>query len=60
LLDELGTERGAKALFLVGSNPVVSAPDSTRVSRRFASLDLLVVHDIVLSESAALADVVSR
>jgi assimilatory nitrate reductase catalytic subunit len=58
LLDELGTERGPRALFLVGSNPVVSAPDSTRVSQRLASLDLLVVHDIVLSESAALADVV--
>ena len=58
LLDELGTVDGPKALFLVGSNPVVSAPDATRISRRLASLDLLVVHDIVLSESAALADVV--
>src|SRR5262249_1150348 len=58
LLDELGTVDGPKALFLVGSNPVVSAPDATRISRRLASLDLLVVHDVVLSESAPLADVV--
>ena len=58
LLNALGTEDGPRALFLVASNPVISAPDAQTVTARLRSLDLLVVHDIVLSESAALADVV--
>jgi nitrite reductase (NADH) large subunit len=58
MLEALGTEHGPKALILAGSNPVVSAPDSSRITERMAALDLLVVHDIVLSESAALAHVV--
>ena len=41
-----------------GSNIVVSAPNATHVSERLAALDLLVVADIVLSETAAMADVV--
>jgi assimilatory nitrate reductase catalytic subunit len=58
LLDALGTETGPRALILAGSNPVVSAPDSGRITRRLRSLDLLVVSDVVLSETAAMADVV--
>ncbi len=58
LLDALGTPPGPRALLLFGSNPVVSAPDAGRVARRLAGLDLLVVSDIVLSETAAMADVV--
>jgi assimilatory nitrate reductase catalytic subunit len=42
----------------MGSNPVVSAPDAGRVRDRLASLDLLVVADPFLSETAAMADVV--
>ena len=41
-----------------GSNPVVSAPDATAVRRRLAELDLLVVCDLVPSETTELADVV--
>jgi assimilatory nitrate reductase catalytic subunit len=37
---------------------VVSAPDASRITARLQSLDLLVVCDVVLSETAALADVV--
>ncbi|MEU0493154.1 molybdopterin oxidoreductase family protein [Nocardiopsis sp. NPDC006139] len=58
LLDSLGEGGGARALLLFGSNPVVSAPDSTRVRSRLESLDLLVTADFVLSETAALGDVV--
>ncbi|MEY9212110.1 assimilatory nitrate reductase catalytic subunit [Thermobifida halotolerans] len=58
LLDALGTDTGPRAMLLFGSNPVVSAPDATRVRERMAALDLLVVADFVLSESAAMADVV--
>ncbi|WP_309647197.1 molybdopterin oxidoreductase family protein [Nocardioides sp.] len=58
LLDSLGTDGGAKALLVFGSNIVVSAPNATQVTSRLESLDLLVVADIVMSETAAMADVV--
>lgn len=58
LLDALGADDGARALLVFGSNIVVSAPDATRVTERLESLDLLVVADLVMSETAALADVV--
>lgn len=58
LLAALGTEHGARALLVFGSNPVVSAPDSVHVDSRLAALDLLVVADFVPSETAARADVV--
>ncbi len=58
LLDSLGTSTGPSALLVFGSNPVVSAPHATQVTARLDALDLLVVADVVLSETAALADVV--
>ncbi|MFE1859785.1 molybdopterin oxidoreductase family protein [Streptomyces anandii] len=56
LLDALGTD--VRALLLMGSNPVVSAPRAAHVEERLRSLDFLAVSDVVLSETAALADVV--
>ncbi|WP_425583919.1 molybdopterin oxidoreductase family protein [Terrabacter aeriphilus] len=58
LLTALGTDGGPRVLLVHGSNPVVSAPDARTVARRLAALDLLVVSDFVLSETAAVADVV--
>ncbi|MCW3841727.1 molybdopterin oxidoreductase family protein [Micromonospora yasonensis] len=58
LLDSLGTATGPRALLVFGSNPVVSAPRAARVESRLRDLDLLVVADFLLSETAALADVV--
>ena len=58
LLDALGTGEGPRALLVLGSNIVVSAPNATHVRERLESLDLLVVADIVMSETAAMADVV--
>ncbi|WP_296604787.1 molybdopterin oxidoreductase family protein, partial [Nocardioides sp.] len=58
LLDALGTDGGPQALLVFGSNIVVSAPNATHVTSRLESLGLLVVADIVMSETAALADVV--
>jgi len=58
LLDSLGTERGPKALLVFGSNVVVSAPRAGHVADRLESLELLVTADFVLSETAAVADVV--
>ncbi|WP_405780978.1 molybdopterin oxidoreductase family protein [Streptomyces sp. NBC_00859] len=56
LLDALGGE--VRSLLLMGSNPVVSAPRAAHVEGRIRSLDFLAVADVVLSETAALADVV--
>jgi assimilatory nitrate reductase catalytic subunit len=47
-----------RGLLVFGSNPVVSAPNAGRISSRLSEVDLLVVADVVLSETAALADVV--
>jgi assimilatory nitrate reductase catalytic subunit len=58
LLDGLGTPGGARALLVFGSNIVVSAPNANHVTTRLDALDLLVVADVVLSETAARADVV--
>ncbi|MEU5426021.1 molybdopterin oxidoreductase family protein [Streptomyces olivoreticuli] len=58
LLERAGTAGGVRALLVMGSNPVVSAPHASHVTDRLRSLDLLVVSDVVLSETAALADVV--
>lgn len=52
-----GSDR-VRALLLMGSNPVVSAPRAAHVEARIRSLDFLVAADVVLSETAALADVV--
>lgn len=56
LLDALGTD--IRTLLLMGSNPLVSAPRAAHVEERLRSLDFLAVCDVVLSETAALADVV--
>ncbi|MDT0308682.1 molybdopterin oxidoreductase family protein [Streptomyces sp. DSM 44917] len=60
LLDALGrdTPDGVRALLLLASNPVVSAPRAAHVEERMRALDFLAVCDVVLSESARLADVV--
>ncbi len=58
LLDALGTPGGAKALLVFGTNVAVSAPRAGHVQRRLGELDFLAVADVVLSETAELADVV--
>ncbi|WP_344662654.1 molybdopterin oxidoreductase family protein [Catenulispora subtropica] len=47
-----------RALLVAGSNPVVSAPDASFVASRLEALEFLAVCDVVLSETALLADVV--
>ncbi|HWJ33634.1 MAG TPA: molybdopterin-dependent oxidoreductase, partial [Steroidobacteraceae bacterium] len=56
ILAALGTT--IRGLLVFASNIVVSAPDATAVTTRLDSLDLLVVADMFLSETAARADVV--
>jgi assimilatory nitrate reductase catalytic subunit len=58
MIDAMGRDGGVRALLVMGSNIVVSAPDSARVERRLAELDFLVVCDIFASETARRADVV--
>jgi formate dehydrogenase alpha subunit len=47
-----------KALFILGENPLLSDPDAGKVIEELKHLDLLVVQDIFLSETAELAHVV--
>ncbi len=56
LLDALGT--GVRGLVVMASNILVSAPDADRVATGLGRLDLLVVADMFLSETAQRADVV--
>jgi assimilatory nitrate reductase catalytic subunit len=58
LIDSIGTDDGIRALIVMGSNLAVSAPDGSAIEDRLKALDLLVVCDFFLSETAALADVV--
>jgi assimilatory nitrate reductase catalytic subunit len=56
LLSTLGED--VRALLVMGSNVTVSVPASRRVQGGLERLDFLAVSDVVLSETAARADVV--
>jgi assimilatory nitrate reductase catalytic subunit len=58
LLSSIGSPDGIRALVVMGSNIVVSAPDAHAIERRLKSLEFLAVSDFFLSETAKLADVV--
>jgi len=47
-----------KAMFIIGMNPMVSFPDTSSVEEALRKLDLLVVQDIFMTETAKLADFV--
>jgi formate dehydrogenase major subunit len=47
-----------KALYIIGENPLVSDPDVNHAEKSLDNLDLLVVQDIFLTETAQLADVI--
>ena len=47
-----------KGLYVVGENPLISDPDVSHVQEALQNLDLLVVQDIFMTETAMLADVV--
>ncbi len=47
-----------RALYVMGENPMLSDPDQAHVEEALRRLDFLVVQDIFLTETAALADVV--
>ncbi len=47
-----------KGLYVMGENPLASFPDQGRIIEAFKKLDLLVVQDMFLTETAFFADVV--
>lgn len=47
-----------RAVFVDSANPVVSYPDTAAYERAFAQLELLVVVDVAMTETARLADYV--
>ncbi len=47
-----------KAIYVMGENPLVSDPDLHHVKAELQKLDLLIVQDIFLTETAQIADVV--
>jgi len=47
-----------KGMLIMGENPAMSDPDASHARQSLAALDLLVVQDLFLTETAALADVV--
>ena len=58
MIDGLGQDGGVRALLVMASNLVVSAPHALHVEQRLGALDFLCVSDIFVSETAQLADVV--
>jgi predicted molibdopterin-dependent oxidoreductase YjgC len=47
-----------RAMYVMGENPVVNVPDAGAVAQALKSLDLLVVQDIFMTETAEMAHVV--
>ena len=47
-----------KAMYITGENPLLSEPDLNHAEESFKKLELLVVQDIFLHETAQIADVV--
>ena len=58
MLDAIGTESGIRAMWSMGSNLTISSPNANRVKDKLRELELLVVSDLFLSETAQFADVV--
>lgn len=60
LADEILTpgDKQIRALFVTGGNPLITMANSGRLRRAFESLELLVVLDIFLNETASLASYV--
>ena len=51
-------EGRVRGMYIMGENPAMSDPDTAHARAALAALDMLVVQDIFLTETAALADVI--
>jgi formate dehydrogenase major subunit/formate dehydrogenase alpha subunit len=55
---DAATAGHVRGMFIMGENPLLSDPDQAHARHALENLELLVVQDIFLTETAALADVV--
>ena len=51
-------EGNVKAFYLMGEDPLQTEPDLSEVRESFSQLDLLIVQDIFMTRTAAIADVI--
>jgi assimilatory nitrate reductase catalytic subunit len=58
LLDAMGPEGGIRALLVFGSNVAVASPHARHIAARLRALDLLVVCDAFVNETAEAAHVI--
>ena len=59
MMDVLAAKPGElKCMYIMGENPMISDPDLHHVEKAIKNLEFLVVQDIFMNETAALADVV--
>jgi assimilatory nitrate reductase catalytic subunit len=58
MLDAIGSEGGLRGLLVFGSNLVVASPNASSIRARLAALELLVVCDSFINETAEQAHVV--
>ena len=52
------TSGSVKILYVAGENPVISYPDRLKISKALDAVPFLIVQDMFLTETAAMADVV--
>lgn len=58
ILEMLYKTDSLRAIYIMGEDPVVRFPNSSKIVGRLKTLDLLIVQDIALTETAKLAHVV--
>lgn len=47
-----------RAIYIMGENPLITFPDISNIEKRLNNLDLLIVQDIFITDTARLADIV--
>jgi formate dehydrogenase alpha subunit len=55
---DAAVEGKLKAMYVLGEDPVLTDPDANHVKKAFESMELVIVQEIFLSETAKFADVV--
>lgn len=55
---DAAVEGKLKAMYVMGEDPILTDPDANHVKKAFANLELVVVQEIFMSETAKVADVV--
>jgi formate dehydrogenase alpha subunit len=57
-MSEAAMEGKIKAMYIMGENPMVTDPDLAHLAKAYGKLELLIIQDIFLTESAKTAHVV--